>query len=501
MIPSASPNSPLLARHFFVATAVILASKLILSWWLPLTGDEAYFVVWGMFPDYGYYDHPPLVGWWLALAQLLSAHPTVLRLLGIVASSTPALLVYLIYRRMDETKARLLSLMLLSFPLYFIGILVTTDSGLILFGLLSITACWRGLQTQRAGWFLLSGVLLGLAFLSKYFAVLIGIGLAAHLLLFERRNRWALPVIILGTLPFIALNIYWNSQNCWYNVMFNVVNRHSGDRGDYFNIPVYLITLIYLFTPWLMWSMWRQRKNIIDGVRKHRLGLFISTSIIPLALFFVVSPSARIGLHWLAVFIPGLVLVSFFLSTQRLHRCTLYMVCFGAAHVLLLFTLLATPIDLFKDQRRYADVVFHLKPHALSALTATYDESWWFFTSSYSRSAIMTYYSDRYFGVFGAGSHYGRQDDLLTDFRDMHGENMIFLPRRGTAELDPLLPFFASLTVRPVEIHGAVFEVIEAKGFDYPAYRETILERVRDRYYQFPNWLPMGQCRFTERYF
>ena len=30
---------------------------------MPLLDDEAYFIQWSYFPDYGYYDHAPMVGW------------------------------------------------------------------------------------------------------------------------------------------------------------------------------------------------------------------------------------------------------------------------------------------------------------------------------------------------------------------------------------------------------------------------------------------------------
>ena len=39
---------------------------------LPFTGDEASFTWWGRNPDWGFYDHPPMVGWWLAALLAVS---------------------------------------------------------------------------------------------------------------------------------------------------------------------------------------------------------------------------------------------------------------------------------------------------------------------------------------------------------------------------------------------------------------------------------------------
>ena len=48
---------------------------------------------------------------------------------------------------------------------------------------------------------------------------------------------------------------------------------------------------------------------------------------------------------------------------------------------------------------------------------------------------------------------------------------------------------------------GAVFHLIEGHGFRYPAYRDRILDAVRQRYYALPRWLPSGACYFCDRYF
>ena len=50
---------------------VTLAIKFYLAWLIPLSGDEAYFVVWAHHPDFGYYDHPPMAGWFLQLMLFL----------------------------------------------------------------------------------------------------------------------------------------------------------------------------------------------------------------------------------------------------------------------------------------------------------------------------------------------------------------------------------------------------------------------------------------------
>ena len=56
--------------------AALLVLTLVFRFWLaaafPITGDEAYFIWWGWMPDWGFYDHPPMIGWWLAALSLVS---------------------------------------------------------------------------------------------------------------------------------------------------------------------------------------------------------------------------------------------------------------------------------------------------------------------------------------------------------------------------------------------------------------------------------------------
>ena len=72
-------------RAFFQILAISTVIKLWLAAVIPFTGDEAYFYVWGMYPDWGgYYDHPPMAGWWLWALQKVSTSTLWLRMPAIL---------------------------------------------------------------------------------------------------------------------------------------------------------------------------------------------------------------------------------------------------------------------------------------------------------------------------------------------------------------------------------------------------------------------------------
>jgi len=86
--------APLTPRQWFAfALAATLAFRFWLAAVLPVTGDEAYFIQWGRYPDIGFYDHPPMVGWILAPLVHLSEAAWVLRLPVLLLPVLVALLV------------------------------------------------------------------------------------------------------------------------------------------------------------------------------------------------------------------------------------------------------------------------------------------------------------------------------------------------------------------------------------------------------------------------
>ncbi len=229
------------------ALTLALLVKLVIAALLPMTGDEAYFVLWGRHLDYGYYDHPPMAGWMTWLMLQFSEHPVVVRLPGIATELLIALGLYAQWQRIDAEKARLAALLFLFSPLSLIFAFTLTDTGCMLFAAASSFAAAQALRhaspatlvarhsaghsAQSYGWAVLAGLALGLAFLSKYFAVFLGL---AYLIYFFAINRrlWRLGLtLVLVAIPFGLLNLYWNLTHCWSNLLFNLVNRNRGEAG------------------------------------------------------------------------------------------------------------------------------------------------------------------------------------------------------------------------------------------------------------------------------
>jgi 4-amino-4-deoxy-L-arabinose transferase-like glycosyltransferase len=472
-------------QWFAFALVATLAFRFWLAAALPITGDEAYFILWGRSPDLGFYDHPPMVGWLLAPLVRLSEAAWVLRLPVLLLPVLLALLVrhaLVAWFSRDAGTADLAAAAVLLIPANVWNVFITTDTPLVFFSVASMFAFAR----QR---FLLAGVLLGFAFLSKYFAVLLGLAYLAWALL-ERRPK-AFALVFLGALPAGLLNLYWNWQACWCNVMFNGINRHD-DAGLSWTTPaLYGASLAYLAAP-LLWFAWKGRASLAQPAQRA----LVFAWLVPLVVFALLSPVKRIGLHWLLAFIPAMVLsVALALDRRALVLTLRWFAGLAVVHVAAVAVLMALPLETWKGRRVYQNLVLLWDTQAvLKALppgAPAYE--------SYSMAAVMGFHARTTVPVFGPGSSHARQDDIDTDWRAWQGRDLAIL-RREPPVLAAYKPYFREVEAHKLEVRGATFHAVLGRGFDYAAYREGVLKPVRERWYRIPPALPVGRCSFFERY-
>ena len=72
---------------------------------IPLTDDEAYYRLWAVYPSMGYYDHPPMVAWWIAFGRMCFGDtPFAVRFLPTVSTALVTFLVADIGRLLGFTR-------------------------------------------------------------------------------------------------------------------------------------------------------------------------------------------------------------------------------------------------------------------------------------------------------------------------------------------------------------------------------------------------------------
>ncbi len=481
-----------------------LAIKLLLAWIIPLSGDEAYFVIWAKHLDFGYYDHPPMVGWFLHLMLYLGSSEVILRLPAILTSIVIGYGIYRLLKPLDEVKAALVAMLFLVSPVNILNVLVTTDTPLILFAFFSMAALYKALQQDRLLWYAISGVCFGLAFLSKYFAVLLGLSYLVYFIFSEKSREKTAGFILLylASLPFALVNIYWNYTHCWDNILFNLFNRNEGAQFSVGTIFAFIGVQLYLLTPPLLWYLYKFRDAFRQKVRRDRFGIFLFVFVVPMAVFALLSLKKTVGLHWVLAFYPALYLLLFqLLPGIALEKLLKFMLGFSALHLLAIALIAAMPMETWKQHKLYGGIVFMFEPEKIVEQVRPYEQqNFLLATDGYSPAATISYHYGKYFFVFGDGARYARQDDMLTDFREFEGRNILILSK-STPDLDAYKPYFKRVESKVFSVREAGFHLLLGYDFNYEKYREGVLRPIKDKYYKIPAWLPHAPCYFCDKYF
>jgi dolichol-phosphate mannosyltransferase len=212
--------------------------NLLLAPQTELIPEEAYYWTYSQHPALSYFDHPPMVAWiiWLGTAVFGNTELGV-RIVAIALWPVSAWLLFLTGRLWfgREAAERAVLLFCLT-PIYVaFGFIVTPDAPLIFFWLLTLYATSKALQSGQGAFWLLAGLGLGCAMLSKYTAVMLAGSLFIFLVSSAHYRYWLRRIepwlaLLLGIAVFSPV-LVWNSQHQWASFIFQttrtVVVEHS----------------------------------------------------------------------------------------------------------------------------------------------------------------------------------------------------------------------------------------------------------------------------------
>lgn len=196
-----------------------------------LAGDEAQYWDWSRRLALGYYSKPPLIAYLIAALTGAGGHKEwAIRSGAVLLSSGTLAVVYALTLRIAkrEQTALLALCTMLAMPCSWAGsVLLTIDPAMLFFWALAMYAFHRAVNGE-GGYWVLTGLALGLAMLAKYTAgVLLGT-FALYLLLVDRqRLKSAGPYVALGLMGLCLSGVvYWNAIHDWVSI------RHTAHIGS-----------------------------------------------------------------------------------------------------------------------------------------------------------------------------------------------------------------------------------------------------------------------------
>jgi len=283
-----------------------------------LFGDEAQYWLWSQDLDYGYFSKPPLLAWVIALySSVFGDSFFSLKIMPSFTYIFTAWAVYNLCKNIGLKKESSLecSLLFLLIPaVSFSSFILSTDIILLLFWTLALNQLVVIRKFNNFKNFLMFGIFIGLAFLSKYAAIYFIICLIIYILLDQDFRMFFFKNFSGFLLSFFCIfiillpNLIWNINNSW------VTLQHTSDNANFENIKINLIRgfefifiQILILGPLLfIGGILNYKKFVLDERQKLLL-------IFSLPIFFIVLIEAiivRANANWAA---PGFISLFIFL--------------------------------------------------------------------------------------------------------------------------------------------------------------------------------------------
>ncbi len=213
------------------AVLVVTALRAIFDATLPMTGDEAYYWEWSRRLAAGYADHPPAVAFAIAAFAWLGQTPFAVRLPFVLCGLGTAIFAAGAANALtgDRLAGWIAALAVSLAPMMIVAFgMVSPDGPFALFWALSLFCAARAFRSGSWTWFGLLGIALGLALLSRFFAVALVLGIIAAAC--SKPYRSMLPRAGLSVLVACAVwspFLFWNASHHWISFAFALVQRHE----------------------------------------------------------------------------------------------------------------------------------------------------------------------------------------------------------------------------------------------------------------------------------
>lgn len=311
--------SALLARLKAIPYLPLLTAltvlRLITAARADLVPDESYYWLWAQHPAFGYYDHPPMVAWWIGASTTVFGHsPFAVRLPFVLSFLAADWLMYDAAKHLfDTTVARRTLLWLNACLLLSVGsVIATPDPPSVLMWVFGLWALARLKTSGNGVWWLVFGLAAGLGIEAKYTNFFLGLGVIAWMILDRDARRWLVsPALWLGAilaLAAMAPNLIWNATHGYATVAKQFGRLDTGGFTARFLIeliisqPLLLNPLIFVF---VVTAVKAWVKNRDPG-----LTLLVALPLPLIVYLFVHVFHDRIQGNWPAPVFPGLVLLA-----------------------------------------------------------------------------------------------------------------------------------------------------------------------------------------------
>ena len=365
-------NSNLVKRTAIIITTAIIVN-ILQAWLTPISEDEAYYWLWSQNLDWGYFDHPPMIAWWISDGYGIFQNELGIRLLTVLFNGLSLLLLWKTLRPGTLKQIKLFWLILASVPvIHIFGFLATPDAPLLFFTVLYLFSLKSFLEKNS----MLFTVMLAFSIAGLMYSKYHGILVIVFTLLPVIKMWWKNPKFYLAALSGFILyfpHIWWVIQHDFMPIRYHFLERSSDEHFELRKLTNYLGIYFLGAAPLLSYF-------IFNSILKYRSKTPFQKSISWLAIlpgifFFLSIFKDNVQPQWLLISFVAMALLMYFHYSQKDNLKWIFRLGFASLIIILVLRiLLAIPgISPFYKNKSFAENV--AKFHPENAVFEKYQEA------------------------------------------------------------------------------------------------------------------------------
>ncbi len=308
-------------KGIFYILGVHLIVRMIVAACTNFGIDEVYYVSYGLYPDWSFFDHPPMISVLIRLTTLdmFLMDEFFIRLGSVILGSVNVYLIYKMGCLLKDRYTGIVSTLLTCASIYasvITGVFILPDTPQSFFWILALYIFIKHIQSDSDKYLYYFGVAVGFAMLSKYHGVFLWGGAGLYFLTYKYKKLFSRSFILSVVISIIIFSpvIIWNYFNDLSSLNFHSDRVGSGSilpnfknffpeffgqifYNNPFNVELIVVSIVYF---------WRNR----DWAISKPLAFLMYTGV-PLSLL-VLGMSMYNGTlpHWSGPGYFGLILVA-----------------------------------------------------------------------------------------------------------------------------------------------------------------------------------------------
>ncbi len=413
--------------------------RLILLPFMGLMPQDAYYYLYGQNLSLSYFDHPGMIGYILRIfSEIFGQSIFVIKFADFIITSLTILSFYKLASYF-LSKEKLKHAFVLLVSTIFISILSfnsTPDVPLLLFWTLSLICLYKAIFEDKKWFWILGGIAMGLAFNSKYTALVLQIGLILFLLFSNKYRKLLIsPWLWICLLLSVAVTFpvwYWNYQNDFASFAFQSSERTSSISEFKLN-PSYFfgaighqmfLLLPVLFLVFITFTFKFIKRAVLKFKLPQAKTLFLLAFFLPTFVgFFLLTPIYWVKLNWMMPsYITGIILAGMFINKKLLKIQIVFSV---VLHVLVSVQVLFYVVPIKSDDTWVGWKELAIETEKLQEI---YPNTFVFSDDNYKTSACLNFFmDDKVYAQNILGKPALHFDYLDDDLSTLNTKNALFI--------------------------------------------------------------------------